>query len=116
MPFDPEYTVLNSRLADGFGKACADAAKADKVKADYRQRILDYVARQGVGKALFVGTEFDVTVSVTSSSTVDWEAVARELADRLQMSPKCLQNLVRQHETSRVSPRVAAKARVERGE
>lgn len=115
MPFDPEYTVLNSRLADSFGRACAAAADADKTKADVRQRIIEFTAQQGVDKALFVGEEFDVTLTTSTSSTVDWKMVAEKLAGKLGLDDKALDKIVRRHTAERSGVRVAAKARVERG-
>jgi hypothetical protein len=112
--FNPDTVFLASRLADAFGEACAEAAEADKAKAEAKARLLSAVAERSAESALFQGESYDVTVSTTVATRVDWEAVARKLAAKLELDEVGLARFVRHASAETRTTRVCAKARIER--
>lgn len=106
-----DRTVLHSRLADGYGRACVAAAEADAAKGKARERLASFANGEDV---LFIGDAYDVTVTSASCAKLVVEDLLDDLARTYGIKPEVMENLKRRHTTTVTSTRVCAKARVER--
>jgi hypothetical protein len=109
-----DHTIRDSRLADSFGAACANAALATRNKSKIKDALLRVTEDHANECVLFVGERYDVTVTPTSTTTVDWEALARRFAANLKVGAPELASLIALHTKTAEGVRVCAKARVAR--
>ncbi len=106
-----DRTVLHSRLADGYGRACVAADEADAAQDKACERLASFANGEDV---LFIGEDYDVTVTSSSSSKLVVEDLLDDLARIYGIKPEVMASLKRRHTTTVTSTRVCAKARVER--